>query len=279
LKQNTIGRQEYFSNYLWEQIQMLPSKHREHLVISSGMTSSNIGLCELEYADLPFHSVGDSLVWKYITQSGHNSILLISGVKSESGMMRGEEVQAIGLGEYISPFGKGILILPGTHSKHIGYNKDVFHSLKTYMTGEFFDVLITHSILSSSVKSGPWNSEAELVFEAGVRVALKEGLTSNLFSVRARDLIMNHSKEDNYFYLSGLLIGEELSYLKNSEEMIFLAAPDPVFNLYQKALKSIVPKELLVFFDGRILEDALLKGQRKLLELHEKQIDVLESFR
>ena len=68
-------------------------------------------------------------------------ILLISGIKSDLGMMRGEEVQAIGLEEQLRPHGDGVLLLPGTHSKHLTYRKEAFTALQTFMTGELFEVL------------------------------------------------------------------------------------------------------------------------------------------
>ena len=115
------------------------------------MASSSIGLYELDYADLPFNVNGDNLIVKRLILKNKSELLLISGVKNNDGMMRGEETQAIGFEDYLKPFNESILILPGTHSKHLEYKNGNFIDLKSFMTGELFEILSLKSILSNSV--------------------------------------------------------------------------------------------------------------------------------
>ena len=116
------------------------------------MASANIGMCELAYAEMPLQSDGSNLLWKEIFLAPKQQLLLISGAKGKNGMMRGEEIQAIGLADQLENSGGGILILPGTHSKHLRYENKAFTDLKTFMTGELFAVLCKHSILENNVK-------------------------------------------------------------------------------------------------------------------------------
>lgn len=267
-EQKDIDQKTFFVNYLKKQIRRLPTEYHETLIVSSGMSTSNIGLMELPYAELPFYKNGDTLIKKQISISKKQDLLLISGIKCETGMMRGEEVQAIGLEKYLSPYSRGLLLLPGTHSKHISYTNGQFYALKNYMTGELFDVLAKKSILSNSVESGNWNEATKAAFKEGLQLGLEGRLTSSLFIIRARNVIENRSKTSNYFMLSGLLIGDELSYLRDVDESIFLAAPDTIFELYKTALESLVDSDKVVLLNGPILESALLKGQKKVLLQH-----------
>jgi 2-dehydro-3-deoxygalactonokinase len=256
---------DFFADYLSTEISKLPKKYRNHIVVTAGMASANIGLYEMEYADFPLNGNGDNLKWKYLKLLNNLEVLLISGAKTTTGMMRGEEIQAVGLNEFLEPYSKGILILPGTHSKHLTYKNSQYIELKNFMTGELFEVLSQKSILSNSI-SKENTVINKTVFLEGVELGLKGLLSESLFSVRARHILHHTSKEDNFYFLSGLLIGDEIKYLDKTTETIFLAAPDPVFTLYKLALDQIIQKEKLILLDGQFLEKALLIGQRKILK-------------
>lgn len=269
LQQKGTDQQEFFYNYLARQIEKIPNTHREHLVVMAGMASSNIGLHELDYAEMPFKQTGEGLVWRLLSPKNELRILLISGVKSESGLVRGEETQAIGLEKHLSQFEEGILLLPGTHSKHMAFKNGRFVALKNFMTGELFEVLSRKSILANSVIASPWNKNAEKAFKNGIEIGFKGELTTSLLSLRAKDVLDGYDKKSGYFFLSGMLIGDELAYLKNQEKKVFLAAPNSVFGLYKVALESILDKHQLVMFDSKALDKAFLRGQKKILELYE----------
>lgn len=266
LLQKEMDQRRFYEEYLLEQLQSFPEEHRTHLVVAAGMASSSIGLCELDYAPLPFDHSGKTFIWKSYPLQNGQKLLLISGVKSPTGMMRGEEVQAIGLEKHIAVYGEGTLLLPGTHSKHLAYGNGQFSTLKNYMTGELFEVLTKKSILANSVLPNNGIGLNESAFREGAKLGIQGQLTASLLAVRAKDVVEGLNKEDNYFFLSGLLIGDELSYLKNRKENVFLAAPNPVFELYKKVLELIVDRDRLVLFDGSILEKALLEGQKKIIQ-------------
>ncbi len=64
--------------------------------------------------------------------------------------MRGEETQLIGCLK--SGKQDGFFIFPGTHSKHVEVEDGMVKDFKTYMTGEFFELLSQKSILLNSVE-------------------------------------------------------------------------------------------------------------------------------
>lgn len=264
-RQSDLSQKDFFIHFLREKIDSLPAQFRSFPVVMSGMASSSIGLEELPYADFPFPQSGKTLIYKILEIPDGQKILLISGVKSETGMMRGEEIQAIGLAEHLS--GDGVLILPGTHSKHIRYEAGSFTGLHNFMTGELFEVLSQKSILANSVAAGPWDSAAEMAFKTGLDLGFAGKLNTSLLLVRASHVIRQTNKRDNFYLLSGMIVGDELSVLKNEKSTVFLAASEPVFTLYQTALNHCLGNRDLVFFDEKMLEQALLTGQRKILEL------------
>lgn len=269
LAQSQLDQFDFFSQYLLQQINQLPEEHRNHTIVLSGMSSANIGMQELPYADLPFGNTGKELVHKEVPLEGSSKVILISGAKNDKGVMRGEEIQALGLMDHLVKFGDGTLILPGTHSKHITYKQNKFTDLETYMTGEIFQLLSSQSILQNNIEETLWDETFKPAFLDGVKKGLNKELTANLFKLRVNDLLDVASKTENYFTLSGLLIGDELSYLAKGDERLFIAAPTETLILYHLALQSFSASERLVIIDQEILTKALLIGQEKILKLYE----------
>ncbi|WP_300024505.1 2-dehydro-3-deoxygalactonokinase [uncultured Maribacter sp.] len=270
LQQNQIGQTQFFKNYLESQINKLDDYHKAGLIVAAGMASSNIGMKELPYGEVPFNDKGEGLKWEIVPFKENLDIILISGVKTETGMMRGEEIQALGLSKYLESYRSGILILPGTHSKHIHYLNGEFNSLKSFMTGEVFELLSCNSILSNSVEKCHWINKRHDAFKQGLKIGFRGGLSAHLFSVRARHILDDANKKDNFYFLSGMLIGDELSYLKDLEHNVFLAAPEPFYSMYKLALESVLNAAQVICFGDKVLEKALLLGQNNIMEIYAK---------
>ncbi len=86
---------------------------------------------------------------------------------------------------------------------------------KTYMTGEFFSLLSKNSILSNNVEESDDSLEGDDLknFEEGVENSLKHNLLHTSFLARTNGLFNRNTKKENYYCLSGLLIGTELKDL------------------------------------------------------------------
>ncbi|MEQ8220638.1 MAG: 2-dehydro-3-deoxygalactonokinase [Arenibacter sp.] len=269
--QKNLSQQAFFTNYLLAQLEKLDLQAMgKRYVVSSGMLSSSIGMQELEYCKLPIAFSGEDLISNWISKGKDLDLLLISGARTDSDVMRGEEIQAIGLSDYLPKSGRGILLLPGTHSKHIQFEDGQFMDFTTYMTGELFEVIGKHSILAPSLEEVPWSPLFEDIFLKGVEKGVDNQQMASLFSIRANSLIHKSSSYENYYFLSGLLIGAELSHLKESSETVYLAVTGIQNELYQLALKSFLPEARIVCFEPQIIETALLVGHRKILETHVK---------
>lgn len=269
LAQTELGRFDFFKTYLLAQIVVLSPIHPYQDILISGMASSSIGMEELEYATMPFAFNGSGLRYKKLVISPDINAYLISGIKNEQAMMRGEEVQAIGLSPHLEPYKKGILILPGTHSKHLTFDQGKFTHMRSFMTGELFEVLSQKSILAQSIDNTTWEVSKIAPFIEGLHLAFSGRLSENLIKIRAMHLLDNSIKSDNYYLLSGMLIGDELFYLKNSNEKLVISAPEPILNLYTIALENLLPSDLFLSIDAKALEKALLVGQQKILVRHE----------
>lgn len=197
---------------------------RDAPVLISGMASSSIGWQELDYARLPLALDGSDLpvceLAPMASELGAHRVILISGARSQTDVMRGEETEVLGLFSVpaIHELAAGSLVIkPGTHSKHLGVQDGRIVGLQTFMTGELFDVLSRHSILRHSLaeaESEPLSpDDAQRAVCAGVRHGAATPLSAALFRVRTRELLAEQPASDNREFLSGVLLGGELAYL------------------------------------------------------------------
>jgi len=235
-------------------------------VVISGMASANIGMVELPYANIPFSMDGSGLVvhsLATVTDFNH-PVFIISGARDKNDVMRGEETQLIGASQMTLPE-KQLSIFPGTHSKHVTVEDRQAVAVKTYMTGEFFELLSKKSILSHSIEEGEGLevSSNNLSFEKGVTSGLSSGFLHNAFLVRINDLFKTATKQENYYYLSGLLIGTELNQLANNDfSFVTLVSNETMFDLYSPALQ-ISGVNNIQFCNA---DEAIIKGQRTILQ-------------
>lgn len=183
------------------------------IVAMAGMVGSQQGWYQVDYCSVP--ASADSLLAhsKSFTTSWGSKAWIIPGLrKSPRGgmpdVMRGEEVQLLGLSllEGIDNFQA---ILPGTHSKHARMQQRQIVDFSTYMTGELFQVMISHSLLGRGLPDAAADDSAFLL---GVEASRRHAALSQLlFSTRTLRLSGELSAESVSDYLSGLLIGLEFS--------------------------------------------------------------------
>jgi 2-dehydro-3-deoxygalactonokinase len=117
----------------------------------------------------------------------------------------------------------------------------VVTDFKTYMTGEFFSFLSQKSILSGSVAAmaDPMGLTFSESFEEGVESSRQSGLLHNSFLVRTNHLFGKFSKEENYCYLSGLLIGTECNELTGTGIPLTIVHGGVLRDLYIRALLKL----------------------------------------
>jgi 2-dehydro-3-deoxygalactonokinase len=226
-------------------------------MILSGMASSSVGILELAYGRFPFTWNPSMLtVEKFDPDELFLfPLFLVSGLRTETDVMRGEETMLLGYD--VNPVGKQVLIFPGTHSKHVWVKDGVATHFKTFTTGEVFNLLVQHSILSNSVEQGDdWES-----FEGGVNAALDDDFLHGIFKVRTRQLLQGTSRTSNYQYLSGLLIGLELKGLQGCPDSIAVISEDPLTGLYCRASRVLGLQNQTITVRA---QDTLINGHIKI---------------
>ena len=189
-------------------------------VIACGMVGSAQGWCEAAYRDTPANVATLGTALQTVRSLRGVDVHIVPGVIQRSrlpNVMRGEETQVLGVLQTLSnEAGADLLIgLPGSHSKWVEVADGCIVHFDTFMTGEVFAVLSEHSILGrTQQRGGSFDDEA---FDRGVQVALsadgETGVLSTMFSARSLGLTGALSATAQPDYLSGLLIGHELSAL------------------------------------------------------------------
>lgn len=275
-----ISREQFFRQQLKRQVNRLAEKvgfsvDGAYLVIS-GMASSSIGMAEVPYATLPFPVDGSQASLKRldIQPTFPHEILLLSGVRSEHDVMRGEETQLIGLLALLKAEAKpptdAILIFPGTHSKHIYVQDEQLVDFRTFMTGEVFNLMANDSILKDSVEISSTSRFAknELeAFKSGVNEVESDALLTSLFRVRTNQLFNKLSKRQNALYLSGLLIGSELKTLTGRPERpLILCSGTNLFELYKLAMQELNLSDRTTTISAHLLDKATMIGQVKIMQ-------------
>ena len=149
-------------------------------VLICGMAGARQGWVEAPYIKIPTRL--DALHEGAIRIDAPGDIRILPGIAQAHAdrpdVMRGEETQLLGVSE---PGFRGLVCIPGTHSKWIRIEDGRIVEFSTYMTGELFAVIAQHSILAHVIEapSAPSDSEA---FRAGLSTALAEptALTASL---------------------------------------------------------------------------------------------------
>jgi 2-dehydro-3-deoxygalactonokinase len=243
--ENKSNRAALFANFLRAKATEINGEREGLPLVISGMASSTIGWRELPYARVPFGLDGSGLFvekMEWEPPAAVGKTLLISGAATDDDVMRGEEIQLLGImasPERAAFAQRCVLILPGTHSKHIHIKGRSVQTFRTYMTGELFEVLARHSILRATV-DGSVTILPDEAFYDGLATARDRGLDGSLFSARARGVLGNIPAAKNAAFLSGVLIGSELSHLDGTAPVL-IAGAGSLAELYAATVRKIAP--------------------------------------
>ena len=179
--------------------------------IASGMIGSRQGWVEAPYVECPasLTALGDRLV-----RVPHNELAIVPGVVTHDAagiadVMRGEETQLLGAVAIDEP--AVLAVLPGTHSKWARVEHGRIVDFTTFLTGELYAVLIDHSMLGRLAGHEPGRFARD-AFSRGVARGLGDGeLAHDLFGARTLALTGELASEEVADWLSGLLIGREIT--------------------------------------------------------------------
>jgi 2-dehydro-3-deoxygalactonokinase len=215
-------------------------------VIVCGMAGARQGWVEAGYIDTPT-SLSAILTGAVSVPGQKRDVRILPGLAQRSkqtpDVIRGEETQLLGA---IAADTKGeqIVCMPGTHSKWVRVVDGAVTGFSTFMTGELFDVITKHSILSHAVSGAdtmPADTEA---FDMAVKTAFAQPalLTNLIFGARAGQLLHGLTAAGAQARISGTLIGTEIAgALSNAGKgaAITLVASGRLRALYETAFRTL----------------------------------------
>lgn len=218
--------------------------------LACGMVGSAQGWCEAPYATVPIALDELSLGWATVELPNGRVMHIVPGLLEQGSLpnvMRGEETQLAGA-MALDPACRDALIgLPGSHSKWAVLEQGRILHFDTYMTGEAYAALSQHTILARTLqRDQAFRVEA---FLKGVEVAHsaagRHGLLSNLFATRTLGLVGHLDGAEQADFLSGLLIGHEVSavcatHVRSTAATVWrLVGDEQLCQRYQLALQSM----------------------------------------
>jgi 2-dehydro-3-deoxygalactonokinase len=181
-------------------------------VLACGMVGAKQGWREAPYVACPA-GLAEIAAAMLSVPTARGVVRIVPGVSARDrvgapDVMRGEETQIFGA--LAAGFGDGAYVLPGTHSKWARVGGGRILGFETFMTGEVFAVLKTHSVLGRMMAP----PEAGEGFARGVDAAKgleRPGdLLHAIFAARTFGLFETLPADQLGEYLSGLLIGAEI---------------------------------------------------------------------
>lgn len=212
-----------------------------HPIVMSGMIGSRQGWREQAYVRCPagpdeLAAKLGSVTWG---MQGRKAWivpgLITRDAQGVHDVMRGEETQIVGVLEDLGP-GSHLVCLPGTHSKWVRIEDGRIASFTTHMTGEMFAVLRDHSILGRTMENA---GDIPTAFDAGLtRSRQPGGLLHHLFGVRADSLAGTLTAEAAHEFLSGLLIGHEITAVAPAGGTVHILGSQSLAARYERALSS-----------------------------------------
>jgi len=248
-------------------------------VVISGMASSTIGWKELPYAEVPCGVGGEGLRVERMAAPGIlesvRPVWMVSGLRTRGDIMRGEETELLGilsLPELASLRDGCLVLLPGTHSKHVRVEGGKIVDFRTHMTGELLEMLSTQSLLRVSVVWPPPTPESEGVelweaLQEGVRHVKEAGLSRSLFRVRARSVLERVSNGANAWFLAGLVMGSEILDLLRWDTNLPLVLAGGVHfsSRYQRVVEVLGAADRLRLVPSESLRESTVRAHAMLL--------------
>jgi 2-dehydro-3-deoxygalactonokinase len=224
-------------------------------LLMAGMIGSNRGWVEAPYVPCPagLDDLAEHVAWPGEREAIVPGVSFLGGGRAD--VMRGEEVQLLGAAAAGKVDADSLVCHPGTHNKWCVLRNGRLHSFHTVMTGELFSLLKEHSILSDLLVGTVEDNDA---FRAGANRGLfDDGLTADLFTIRADVLLGLWKREDAPSFASGLLIGTDVRIgLKypTASQIVVMGRPD-LTRLYAAAIE--VAGRSTIELDG---EQSFLEG-------------------
>lgn len=202
-------------------------------IAASGMITSNMGLVEIPHIAAPagIEELRAAAKTVLLPDVCPLPITFVPGVKNslpvvdlnhfeQMDMMRGEEVETIGMLHHLEAGKPYLLILPGSHTKFVSVDeKGRITGCLTTITGELLQVITCNTLIADAVDK-QFVSEATYDREmmlTGYHTAAKAGIGRACFSARILNTFAEKDKRKLANYLLGAVFQNDMSAIKGSD--------------------------------------------------------------
>ena len=232
--------------------------------VASGMITSALGLLEVPHVAAPAGAaqLREKMQEKVFEDIAPFPIAFIPGVRNFSGpvdlenfsgmdMMRGEEVEAVGLYKLLKPRGAAMFVLPGTHNKFVAMDANgKMLGCMTSISGEMLDAITHHTIIAeavghSFVNADEYDSEYA---KAGARECAVSGLGRAAFAGRILSTLGGKDKAKLQSYLLGAVLALDVqamqSFVGDQENVVaYIAGKAPLQQCFCDVMEALAAGE------------------------------------
>ena len=232
--------------------------------VASGMITSALGLWEIPHVPAPAGAaeLRAKMQEKVFEDIAPFPIAFIPGMRnfagpvdlenfSEMDMMRGEEVEAIGLYKLLAPKGAAMFVLPGTHNKFVAMDAEgKMLGCMTSISGEMLDAITHHTIIAeavghSFVNADEYDSEYA---KAGARECAVSGLGRAAFAGRILATLGGKDKAKLQSYLLGATLALDVqamqSFVGDQENVeAYIAGKAPLQQCFCDVMEALAAGE------------------------------------
>lgn len=258
-------------------------------IVASGMITSNLGLYEVPHVPGPASLEDFAQHSKRMVVEEFLNIpcILVPGMKNNTDhlegtianlnqfdVMRGEEVETFGLLEQISVKGKGIMVLPGSHTKYVEVQDgNILTSCLSTLAGELLQAVKKETILSSSLDMQLIESiDADMLLE-GYRSAAQVGFTRSLYQVRLIQLFSESDSNKRANFLVGAVLYNDIQSLIHSIDLqdvnwMIIGGSSPLRKAFVHLLQYTNKDWKVIEATDKQVEDSLVYGALAVLLKH-----------
>ena len=232
--------------------------------VASGMITSALGLMEIPHVPAPAGAaeLRAKMRKKLFEDIAPFEIEFIPGVRNFAGpvdldnfsgmdMMRGEEVEAVGLYKLVAPKGAAMFVLPGTHNKFVAMDaQGRMLGCMTSISGELLDAVTHHTIIAEAVGHSFVNVDeydGEYA-KAGARECAVSGLGRAAFAGRILSTLGGKDKAKLQSYLLGATLALDVqamqSFVGDAENVeAYIAGKAPIQQCFCDVMEALAAGE------------------------------------
>ncbi|MBQ2948037.1 MAG: 2-dehydro-3-deoxygalactonokinase [Clostridia bacterium] len=232
--------------------------------VASGMITSALGLMEIPHVPAPAGAaeLRAKMQEKVFEDVAPFPIAFIPGMRNFAGpvdlenfsgmdMMRGEEVEAVGLYKLLAPKGAAMFVLPGTHNKFVAMDaQGRMLGCMTSISGELLDALTHHTIIAeavghSFVSADEYDPEYA---KAGARECAVSGLGRAAFAGRILSTLGGKDRAKLQSYLLGATLALDVqamqSFVGDQENVeAYIAGKAPLQQCFCDVMEALAAGE------------------------------------